>query len=141
MQVDGSKGSWSSWLSLLTDFSFDRRTPYFNLLVPTAETTKYSFLLEKLMRSGAWRQHDTPSHSNRVNMLEEEVWLSGVPGCAGFNVLYMGETGVGKSVVVQSFLDQMTAGDQVSLLTSDSTGTVYQLDLFRPMRGLATELV
>lgn len=53
MQVDGSKGAWSSWLSLLTDFNFDRRTPYFNLLVPTAETTKYSFLLEKLMRSGA----------------------------------------------------------------------------------------
>jgi DNA repair ATPase RecN len=28
----------------------------------------------------------------------------------------MGETGVGKSVVVQAFLDQMTTGDQVAQL-------------------------
>lgn len=69
------------------------------------------------------------------------MWLSGVAGCAGFNVLYMGETGVGKSVVVQSFLDQMTAGDQVSLLTSDSTGIVYQVDLIRPVGGHSMYLV
>jgi hypothetical protein len=53
----------------------------------------------------------------------------------------MGETGVGKSVVVQSFLDQMTAGDQVSLLTSDSTGIVYQADLIGPVKRLHVELI
>jgi len=32
-------------------------------------------------------------------------------GVSGFNVLYMAETGVGKSVVVQAFLDKMSQGD------------------------------
>lgn len=53
--VNPTKACFESWLSLLDNFSFDKRTPYFNLLVPTAETTCYKFLLDKLMRSGEVR--------------------------------------------------------------------------------------
>ena len=50
--VDPDKAEWRTWLTLLEDFKFDKSTPYFNILVPTSETTKYNFLLDKYMRSG-----------------------------------------------------------------------------------------
>jgi len=50
--VDPAKACFVSWLDQLETFNFDKNTPYFNILVPTAETTSYNFLLDKLMRSG-----------------------------------------------------------------------------------------
>lgn len=37
------------WESKLEAFKFDRDTPYFELLVPTIDTTKYSYVLELLV--------------------------------------------------------------------------------------------
>jgi len=53
--------------------------PFFNILVPTTDTTKYTFLLDVLFRQ------------NR-------------------NVLLMGSTGVGKTVVVQDYLRKVSDG-------------------------------
>eukprot|EP00606_Chrysophyceae_sp_TOSAG23-5_P000891 GSChrysophyteH2.ASY1.ANO1.1126.1 assembled CDS len=64
--------------NLLPDFRYDPAVPYFNILVPTVETTKYRYVLERLMS-------------------------------AGNNVLFMAETGVGKSVVMNAFLNDMVA--------------------------------
>jgi dynein heavy chain len=72
--VEVSTSTFVSWDKLIQPFIYDPNTPYFNIMVPTTETTKYGFLIEKLMISG-------------------------------YNVLFMGETGVGKSSVIQSFLN------------------------------------
>jgi dynein heavy chain len=37
------------WESKLQEFKYERETPYFTMLVPTIDTTKYSFILEKLL--------------------------------------------------------------------------------------------
>ena len=67
------------WSTLMTTFKYDPASPFFSILVPTVDTTRYRFLLNKLMN-------------------------------AGHNVLFMAETGVGKTVVVNSFLNEMVAG-------------------------------
>ena len=61
------------WNEILTEFVYNTNTPFFNILVPTPDTVKFGFLVDKL--------------------------ISG-----GFNVLLMGETGVGKSIVVSEYL-------------------------------------
>ena len=82
-----------SWDNLMTEFKFDPSTPFFGILVPTVDTTRYRYLLEKLMS-------------------------------AGHNVLFMAETGVGKSSVVSSFLNDMVAGGKtVSYIMSYSAQT------------------
>jgi dynein heavy chain len=60
----------------MPEFKYDPKAPFFGILVPTIDTTRYRYLLDKLMK-------------------------------AGHNVLFMAETGVGKSVVVSSFLNEM----------------------------------
>ncbi len=47
--------------------------PYFNILVSTADTVKFKYVMEKLTKSG-------------------------------HNVLLSGETGVGKSVIINDFI-------------------------------------
>jgi dynein heavy chain, axonemal len=37
------------WESKLQEFKYDREVSYFNMLVPTIDTTKYSYILEKLL--------------------------------------------------------------------------------------------
>jgi len=64
---------WVSWAASVPKFVFDPNEAYFNILVPTAETVKYTFMLDAL--------------------------LSGER-----NVLMMGETGVGKSVIAADYL-------------------------------------
>ncbi len=32
----------------LEEFAYNKETPYFNMLVPTIDTTKYSYVLERL---------------------------------------------------------------------------------------------
>ena len=75
--MDEEKSVFVPWSDLMTDFSYKVGTPYFNIIVPTVETTRYNFIMKKLM-------------------------------CGGYNVLFSAETGVGKSVVIQEFLDQMS---------------------------------
>ena len=76
--------SVKSWSHLMSDFKYDPKTPFFGILVPTVDTTRYRYLLKSLMS-------------------------------AGHNVLFMAETGVGKSSVVSAFLnDTVAAGHTVS---------------------------
>lgn len=71
--IDFEKKEFKNWNEIIPDFTFNSATPFFNILVPTADTVKFGFLIDKL--------------------------LSG-----GFNVLLTGETGVGKSIVVNEYL-------------------------------------
>ena len=36
---------------MVTDFKFDPDVPYFNILVPTSDTVKYKYLLNKLVEN------------------------------------------------------------------------------------------
>ena len=40
---------FKSWASRVSTFAYDRDLPYFDLIVPTQDTTKYSFLMETLL--------------------------------------------------------------------------------------------
>ena len=62
-----------SWAEVLPQFAYDRSAPFFNILVPTTDTTCYSYLLAKLVHNAS-------------------------------HLLVAGETGTGKTVMVQDFL-------------------------------------
>eukprot|EP01041_Mallomonas_annulata_P002945 gene2945-5789_t len=76
--VDISAKEVKSWGSIMPTFTYDPSVPFFGILVPTIDTTRYRFILDKLMN-------------------------------CGHNVLFMAETGVGKSVVINSFLNEIVA--------------------------------
>lgn len=38
-----------SWEKIIPKFSYDPEVPYFDLLVPTIDTVRYGFLMEKLL--------------------------------------------------------------------------------------------
>jgi dynein heavy chain len=85
--------------SIVPSFSFDINEPFFNILVPTAETTGQRMLLENLMQ-------------------------------AGYSALFSGETGVGKSVGIQMFLN--TCGERYATATANfsaQTSTSNVVDL------------
>jgi dynein heavy chain len=73
--IDKETCTWVHWHSLMQEFHFDPKQSYFELLVPTTDTTCYRQLLDLLLPFQC-------------------------------NVLYMAETGVGKSVIMQSYLDE-----------------------------------
>jgi dynein heavy chain len=82
--VDMETCTWVHWHDLMKEFHFNPKQSYFELLVPTTDTTCYRQLLDLLLPCDC-------------------------------NVLYMGETGVGKSVIMQSYLDEaVTTGKFVS---------------------------
>jgi dynein heavy chain len=76
--IDKPTAKWVHWRTLKTEFHFNPKQSYFELLVPTTDTTCYRMLVHTLLPFG------NP-------------------------VLYMAETGVGKSVVMQSYLDEAVA--------------------------------
>ena len=47
--VDTKTGKWEDWTNIIEDFQYDPATPYFNILVPTADTTRCNYMLELLM--------------------------------------------------------------------------------------------
>jgi dynein heavy chain, axonemal len=61
--------------------------PYFNILVPTVDTTRYSAVFEMLLESGR-------------------------------HVLFSGETGVGKSVIVADSLSRLCSGDEARFVST-----------------------
>lgn len=77
--IDETTGKWTSWVKT-PKFTFVPGASYFSMVVPTQDTTRFRYLLEKLLLSD-------------------------------HHVLYSGETGVGKSVIIQSFLDDMAKTD------------------------------
>ncbi|OQR86425.1 dynein heavy chain [Achlya hypogyna] len=78
--IDDVNANWVSWLHRTPHFKYDAGLSYFSMLVPTQDTTRFRYLLERLMANN-------------------------------HHVLYSGETGVGKSVVIQAFLDDMAKTD------------------------------
>ena len=91
--VDTQTGKWEDWTNIIEDFQYDPATPYFNILVPTADTTRCNYMLELLMTNG-------------------------------HHVLLMAETGVGKSVIIQGFLNAQEATEKyVSVTTNYSAQT------------------
>lgn len=71
--IDFEKKEFKSWNDVVPDFIFDSSVSFFNIIVPTADTYKFGFIINKLM-------------------------------AGGFNVLLTGETGVGKSIIMNEFL-------------------------------------
>jgi len=78
--VEPTTAAFLPWSRAMGDFTYASNVPYFDLLVPTPDTTKYTYLLGLLC-------------SNKRN------------------VLCMGETGVGKSVIVSSYLNNVCGVD------------------------------
>ena len=47
--LEEPKGRWQPWDDLVLKFNYSPSTPYFELLVPNVDTTRFSFLLERLL--------------------------------------------------------------------------------------------
>tara|TARA_B110000208_G_scaffold3481_2_gene4695 strand:- start:71 stop:7927 length:7857 start_codon:yes stop_codon:yes gene_type:complete len=84
----GAKGLLRTWKAklMVEPWEYDKTVPYFELLVPTSAVVTARSILKTLLAS-APAAHVGPA------------------GVATPAVLFMGNTGVGKSVVLQSFLD------------------------------------
>jgi dynein heavy chain len=92
--VNVETGKWATWDSILATYHYDLKVPYFNIVVPTRDTTCYRYIVDRLLRSS-------------------------------YNVLLLGETGVGKSVITQTYLKEMSQTDQyVSFTMGYSAQTV-----------------
>ena len=78
-----------SWTSVRKEFTFTPGASFFDIMVPTADTTRYTFLLDALLLDG----HHT---------------------------LLMGESGVGKSVIIQQFLNATVAPEDAKFVTATS---------------------
>ena len=76
-QVDFQNRKFVTWEAAVPEFIYDPKTPYFDILVPTVDTCRYSFLLKTLL------QCKKP-------------------------VLYSGQSGTGKSIIVQQTLQANT---------------------------------
>ena len=72
--MDAKKFEFRPWSEKMVDYQYNPDVPFFNILVPTVDTARYSYLLGALLNG---KHH----------------------------VMLCGETGVGKTVIVQSFLE------------------------------------
>jgi dynein heavy chain len=90
--VSAEQQSFVPWSSLMPSFAYVPGMPYFNILVPTGETTCYDFLLKVLIANGT-------------------------------HILTCGETGSGKSVLVQGFLTRMNPDTSNSIQAAFSAQT------------------
>lgn len=71
--IDFKLKEFRPWGEKVKEFVYDPKTAYFNILVPTPDTTKFEYLADILVRGKK-------------------------------NLLLSGETGVGKSVIIQKYL-------------------------------------
>jgi len=85
--VDVESGSLKDWRTRIQPFAYLPSMPYFNILVPTRDTTRYSHVFRTLVENGR-------------------------------NVMFSGETGVGKSVVIVDTLNRMSAGDAATFVST-----------------------
>jgi dynein heavy chain len=49
---DFAKKEFKPWSDQVTPFEYDKNLPYSSILVPTADTVKFKFILDKLLRGG-----------------------------------------------------------------------------------------
>ena len=47
--MDFENNRLENWEKIIPQFSFNPEVPYFDLLVPTVDTVRYGFLMEKLL--------------------------------------------------------------------------------------------
>ncbi|KAJ3330625.1 Dynein heavy chain 6, axonemal, partial [Kappamyces sp. JEL0680] len=73
--VDLKRG-FVNWEEIVPVFKYSPEIPYFQMMVPTVDTVKYSYLLESLLENS-------------------------------YPTLFVGETGVGKSIIVQDLLNRV----------------------------------
>ncbi|KAJ3105519.1 Dynein heavy chain 6, axonemal [Phlyctochytrium planicorne] len=73
--VDIKHKTFALWDDLVPAFTYSPDIPYFKMIVPTAETIKYSFLMDALLTNGS-------------------------------KTLFTGNTGVGKSIIIQDLLNR-----------------------------------
>jgi dynein heavy chain len=71
--VDVESKAFANWSSVQSEFKYDPKTPFFNVMVPTVDTTRLAYLTTKNLD-------------------------------IGYNVLVVGNTGVGKTVCIQKIL-------------------------------------
>lgn len=74
--IDMKYRAFSPWENIVPAFTYSPEVPYFQMMVPTADTVKYSYLLESLLANS-------------------------------FPVLFTGQSGVGKSVIIQDLLNRI----------------------------------
>ncbi|KAI9363382.1 dynein heavy chain and region D6 of dynein motor-domain-containing protein [Zopfochytrium polystomum] len=75
--VDLKHKTFSLWDDIVPHFSYSADIPFFQMIVPTPDTVKYSFLLDELLKNG-------------------------------YRTLFIGNSGVGKSVIVQDLLNRIS---------------------------------
>ncbi|KNC55366.1 dynein heavy chain [Thecamonas trahens ATCC 50062] len=92
--VDPERKSFAPWDDLVPEFSWTPGVPFWQMLVPTAETVCMQFLLNALVPQGG-----------------SGPLASGSSVLRG-HVLINGATGTGKTVVVQNWLRQLAGGAQ-----------------------------
>eukprot|EP00960_Hanusia_phi_P050219 760078-Hanusia_phi.AAC.2 len=78
-KIDESTGSFVPWSSLIPKFEYDKTQPFFNLIVPTIDSTRVKFVMKAQI-------------------------------LGGHHVLVGGNSGVGKTIIIQDFLDN--AGEE-----------------------------
>lgn len=49
LDISGSELSFKHWNDKSTEFAYDPTVAYFNMLVPTIDTLRYSFIIEWLL--------------------------------------------------------------------------------------------
>ena len=74
--VDMEKGSFVPWAETVEKFVYDPKQPYFQMMVPTESTTKFSYLMKQMLT------------------IQQPVFITG-------------ETGTGKSVIVDKLLTSL----------------------------------
>jgi len=50
--VNFERREFRPWSDLLTEFKFNKDQPYFNILVPTPDTVKYKYMLQRITMHG-----------------------------------------------------------------------------------------
>lgn len=48
--IDFDKKEFHNWAELVTEYKYDPDVPYFNILVPTGDTVRYKYLINKLLQ-------------------------------------------------------------------------------------------
>ena len=92
VDLKGTRGSdLRSWSDSMPSFQYDKRKPYFGMLVPTLDTVRYSFLLEvvncSLLRLAGWAPSLAACCKRRAPLLAQGAHAvclvqSGLVGCA-----------------------------------------------------------
>jgi len=101
--LDPSDISFKSWNDKIPDFVYDSQEPYFNLVVQTMDTVRYSYILEQLLIIGKHVYVTGPSGTGKSvmvsSLLAEIKDTRGIDAC---NLIFSAQT---SSMVVQSSIE------------------------------------